>query len=312
MNPFFSQWIDRRAINYAASRMPKPDGRDLHVDEARCLLQQPEFFPANVDPAKIRFDGPIHFHFATARATAYPVNNVVPGRFYRCDERWREKPVILLLHGWNDVLNHRFFFPRSARQLNALGLSATTLQMPWHFDRRPRELGAWGGFFSADILHTLESILQALADIRSTVNWLLAEGCPSVGLWGISMGAWLAGLTVCHDARIGAAVLEVPAAHLDRMIKEVKFCESIRSVLQGANIDLSRLNLVSKHPVIAREKILLIEALDDLFVDKETVEELWRAWQEPEIWRYPCGHISVLGARGLANRVAQWLGRALK
>jgi hypothetical protein len=295
------------AIHHAAARMTKPDGRDLHLEEAQRLLQNLDFSPAEMKPAAIEFDGPANFRFASPRPTAHAVNNIVHGRLYRCDDRWRQKPVILLLHGWNDSLNHHFFFPRHARQLNQMGLSAATLQLPWQFDRRPRELGAWGHFLCADVLHTVEATLQAMAEIRSFIDWLTGQACPFVGLWGVSMGAWLAGLTLCHDSRIGSAVLTVPVARLDRLIEEVAFCETIRCALQGRRVDLHRLNLVSNRPVIARENILLVEAEHDLFVAKENVEDLWRAWDKPEIWRYRSGHISVLWAPGLSNRVVRWI-----
>jgi dienelactone hydrolase len=307
MIPFVCRWIDRTAIRFAAARMPMPDGRDLHLDEAQRLLQNPDFFPAETKPAAIEFDGPINFRFASPRPTAHAVNNVVHGRLYRCDDGWRQKPVVLLLHGWNDVLNHRFFFPGYARHLNRLGINAATMQLPWHFDRRPRELGVWGNFLSADILRTVESMLQALAEIRCFVNWLAEQACPFIGLWGISLGGWLAGLTLCHDARIGCGVLTVPGARLDRIIEETAFCETIRTVLRDQRVDLRRLNLESNRPLIARENVLLIEAEHDLFVYKETVEDLWSAWDKPEIWRFPHGHISVLCAPGLPKRVAQWI-----
>ncbi len=307
MIPFLCQWIDRAAIHFAAARMPKPDGRDLHLDEAQRLLQNLDFSPDEVKSAAVDFTGTTNFRFASPRPSAHAVNDVVRGRFYRCEDRWRQKPAILLLHGWNDQSNHHFFFPRHARRLNRMGLSAATLQLPWQFDRRPRGLGGWGNFLSADVLHTVEATLQAMADIRSFVNWLLEQGCPFVGLWGVSLGAWLAGLTVCHDPRIRAAVLTVPVARLDRLIEEAAFCKTIRCALQDRRVDLHKLNLESNRPVIARENILLVEAEYDLFAAKATVEDLWGAWGQPEIWRFRSGHVSILGVPGLANRVVRWM-----
>lgn len=55
MIPFLCQWIDRVAIHHAAARMPEPDGRDLHLEEARRLLQNLDFSPAEMKPAAIEF-----------------------------------------------------------------------------------------------------------------------------------------------------------------------------------------------------------------------------------------------------------------
>jgi dienelactone hydrolase len=307
MIPLFCQWIDRVAIRHAAARMPKPDGRDLRLEEVRRLLQNFDLSPPGTKPAAVQFDSPAKFGFASPRPSAHTANNVVYGRLYRCGDHWRQKPVVLLLHGWNDALNHYLYFPQHARRLNRHGINAVTLQLPWQFDRRPRELGAWGNFLSADVLHTVEATLQALAEIRSLLDWLAGRGCPFIGLWGVSLGAWLAGLTLCHDSRIGCAVLTAPIPRLDRLIEEAAFCETIRSALQGRRVDLHTLNLVSNRPLIAAENILLVEAEHDSFVARDNVEELWRAWDKPQIWRCRQGHISVLWVPGLPGRVVRWI-----
>lgn len=307
MRPFLWQWMDRVAIRHAAAHMPRPDGRDLRIDQARLALQSPDLFPTDHRAAAVEFDDPVRFHFQSRRPSEHAVNNIVHGRFYRCAEQWRQRPAIVLLHGWNDSLNHYYYFPRHARRLNRIGFNAATLQMPWQFARRPRELGRWGNILTADLMHTFEGTLQALADIRSYVNYLFEQGCPFVGLWGVSMGAWFAGLTACSDPRIGCAALIVPVARLDQLIEELEFCTTIRSALLNQNLDFSRLNLVSNRPVIDRGSILILEAEHDLFVAKRDVEELWQAWDKPEIWRVPVAHISILFVRGLADRVVQWI-----
>ncbi len=307
MTRFLCQWIDRLAIHFAAVRLPRPDGRDCHLAEAQALLQNLDFRLDEVKPAAVQFDEGDRFHFASPRPSAHPVNNIVPGRFYPCGKNWARQPAVLLLHGWNDAMDHFYFFPRHARRLNRLGLNAASIQLPWQFDRRPAELGGWGNFLTADVLHTVEGTLQAMTEIRAMVEWLFAQGCPSVTLWGVSLGAWLAGLTICHDPRVNSAVLVVPVARLDHLIDEAKFCETIRGTLRDERVELQKMNLVSSVPVIDKKNILLVEAEHDVFVAKADVEELWRAWGSPEIWRCRSGHISILAVPGLAERAARWL-----
>jgi hypothetical protein len=50
----------------------------------------------------------------------------------------------------------------------------------------------------------------------------------------------------------------------------------------------------------------------DLFVEAEQTEELWQKWKQPEIRRLPHGHISCLGAPGLAGRVLRSLALKLE
>jgi pimeloyl-ACP methyl ester carboxylesterase len=306
-----SKLLDRFAITLAAARMPQPDGRDPRLHEALQLLNTPDFIPAQVEPAKMRFDGQTDFQFDTPRPGPFAENNIVRGRFYRCSERWQERPTVLLLHGWNDASNHYVRFPFLAAQFNRSGINAATLTAPFHFQRRPRRLGAWSNFLCPDILRTVESIQQAIAEIRSFSEWLRQQGCPAVGLLGVSLGGLLAGLTVCHDARFSCAVLLVPVACLDRLLAEAKFCRGIRLAWEGRPVAAGKLNLKDNRPVLPRQNILLIEALHDLFVPVETTEELWRAWDQPDIWRLRHGHISVLTAPGLYGRMVGWMAPRL-
>jgi pimeloyl-ACP methyl ester carboxylesterase len=309
MFPFISQTIDRIAIHHAAAHMAKLDGRDLRLEEGQELVRKLDSLAVAPEPAKVEFDGAGQFHFASPRPSPHDVNNIVPGRWYPCGENWQSKPTVILVHGWNDRLNHYFFFPRHARKSSRLGINVATLQMPWQFDRRPPGLNGWGDFLCADILHVVNAALQGLADIRALIGWLTAQSSPFIGLWGVSMGAWLSGLATCHDARIGCAVLTVPVARLDSLLEKAAFCDTIRAGLNGRHIEMGKLNLIANRPIIPPENVLLLEAEYDRFVPKVDVEELSRLWNGSEIWRYPYGHISILCAPGFWDRVTHWIAQ---
>ena len=304
--------VDRWAINMAAARMPAPDGREAHLAEAQAMIASAEFIPPRVEAAKVQFAGAEGFHFETPWPGPFAENNTVHGRFYRCGQQWQQRPTVILLHGWNDVTDHYFLFPLLARRLNARGFNAATIEAPFHFQRRPRRLGAWSNFLCPDIGRTTQAVRQSIAETRALAEWLRQRGCPKVGLLGVSLGAWLAGLTISRDDRFGCAVLMVPVARLDRVIEEARFCRGIRPAWQGGPVAAGKLNLTEVSPTLPRQNILLIEAIYDLFVAKETMEELWRAWKEPEIWRLRHGHISVLTAPGLHGRIIDWMGPRLR
>jgi dienelactone hydrolase len=307
-----SRLVDWWAIELAAARMPRPDGRDSRLAEARRVIDSPEYIPAEVEAAKVQFTGAGRFCFETPRPGAFVENNTVHGRLYRCAQRWQEQPAVLLLHGWNDVINHHLRFPVMAAQLNRSGFNAATLEAPFHFQRRPRQLRAWGNFLCPDIMRTVEAVRQAVMESRAMAEWLRQQGCPAVGMLGISLGGWLAGLAVCHDARFSCAVLLAPVARLDRLVEEAAFCRSLRLAAKGERIVAGRLNLTEGRPAMPKENILLIESIHDLFVPRDTMEELWRAWDQPEMWRLRHGHISVLAAPGLNGRIIRWMAPRLR
>lgn len=308
--------IDWSAIQVLTMRTPPADGRSPRLEEALQFLKGPDFIPAESQPARVEFkpdESGLHFRFPTPRPCDFAENNVVYGRLYRCADRWQERPAIVLLHGGGDFLNHRFRFPFIVPGCNRAGFNAVTLVAPYHFQRRPRQPGAlsWPNY-----LLMAEATAQAVAEIRALTGWLLGEGCPAVALWGISMGGRLAGMAACHDARLASAVLTTPGVRSNLSFARQVFRRSLREAWQGQRAALEALNLTPwnltlAQPAIPNEKILLIEAIHDLFVGSEPIEDLWQAWGRPDIWRLPHGHVSWMGAPGVTGRVLRWLAPRL-
>lgn len=287
---------------------PRPQWK---LAEALEFLNGPDFIPAASDPARIEFDGPRHFKFPTPRPGEVKENNIVYGRLYRYAQRWQERPVIVLLDGYPAVGNH-FAFPLLALRVNRAGFNVATLVAPYNLGRRPRRP------IEENCLEFARTMAQNVAEIRALAGWLLDEGCPAVGLLGVSYGGWAAGLTACSDARIAAVVLIMPAVawRMWRSSPPVvwrrvrKSLEALRPAHEA--MDTTRLNLILSKPVVPKENILLIKAIHDLFADTQPVEELWQKWEQPEIWRLAHGHISMLFVSGLTGRVLDWLAPRLQ
>jgi hypothetical protein len=110
-------------------------------------------------------------------------------------------------------------------------------------------------------------------------GWLLREGCPAVALWGVSMGAWYAGITVCRDPRLTAAVLDAPCARMRPWMEQWAVRPRIRAKLprasEGEKLNLTAMNLTTTQPVILPKNILLIEGIYDLMCPKDDIEDLW-------------------------------------
>ncbi|HWI57931.1 MAG TPA: alpha/beta hydrolase family protein, partial [Bacillota bacterium] len=225
-------------------------------------------------------------------------------------ERWQERPTIILLDG-SPAVGYQTAFPLLARRFNRAGFNVATWVAPYQLQRHPRRPIQW------NCLDLAQAMAQNVAEIRALTGWLLAEGCPSVGLLGFSFGGWVAGLTACSDARIAAAVLTVPGVRMCmwrssppviwRRVREA--FRALRPAHEA--LDTTRLNLISSKLVIPKENILLIRGIHELFADGQLVDELWQNWQQPEIWRLPHGHISWLFTPGLTGRVLRWLAPRL-
>lgn len=149
---------------------------------------------------------------------------------------------------------------------------------------------------------------QTVDEIRSLSAWLLAEGCPTVALCGLSMSAWLAGMTVCRDARFTAVVMTAPAVHSNPAYASRIIWRSVREACQGVRaadeaLDETPFNLTRARPAIPRENILLVDGIQDLVTPAEPIEQLWQLW----------GHISLsLCLTGLISPVLRWLAPSWK
>lgn len=312
-----ARFLDWSLLNVGtmAMRLPRDDD-DMRLEEALQLLKGPDFLPAESQPARVEFNPDAsgrHFRFPTPQPCEFAENNVVHGRLYRCAERWRERPVIILLDGYPPVGYHSAF-PLLARRFNRAGFNVATFVAPYQLQRRPRRP------IEDNCLQFAREIAQGVAEIRALTGWLLDEGCPSVALLGVSYGGWLAGLTACSDTRIASVVLTFPAVRMTHSPLPVVW-RRVREAFQALRpaheaMDTTWLNLISSTSVIPKENILLIEGIHDLFAERQPIEELWQKWQQPEIWRLPHGHISGIIAGifvpGLKDRVLRWLAPRLE
>jgi dienelactone hydrolase len=160
---------------------------------------------------------------------------------------------------------------------------------------------------SGDLVHVVQAARQAIADTRALVAWLRAQGCSRVGVWGLSLGAWLGGMLACVEPGLHFAVMMMPVARMDRVIAELDFCQPLRRSLRGQPARLEPMNLVTHRPRLAPDDILIVASEHDLFAPLETIEELWRAWDKPELWRLRHGHISMMMSAQVMERTVGWI-----
>lgn len=309
---FITDALDHYAIRSACSSVRSGNIELGEIERAETMLADDGFFPTGASPPdQLIFHGTHEFRFQSRVTTPWAENNVVHGKLYRAGKDWIGKPSVLLVHGWNGELGYYYQFPFIARLLNRSGLNAAMLELPYHARRRPTGNGAINNFISHDLVRMLEATQQSIADLRAVLAWLRAQGSPLTGMWGVSLGAWLTGLVAALDPAVRSAVFMSPVVSLDQAIRELPFCEPIRNSLGGRHFDVQKLNLVNHLPHCAPEGVLILESLQDLFAPPETVENVWKAWGEPDIWRVPHGHISILASVPMMLRVSRWIGRKM-
>lgn len=310
MQAWLAKPIDRWVIQLADRAMPRSPAAVRKADDLVAHARFAGFESGRIRAPEVFLAGDGRFQFASSVATASPRNNLVFGRLFRAGDAWSTKPTAILLHGWNAELCYSHMFPHLASRLRRAGMNTAMIELPYHMHRRPRN-GPVNDFISGDLQSMLEATMQSVADVRALCRWLEAQGSTSIGLWGFSLGAWLAGLIVREEPGLRCAVLTTPIAEIDRAIAELPFCETVRRGLNGRSFDFGELNLAARAPALDPRNMLLVESRHDQFAPAETVERLWEAWRRPDIWRVPHGHISVLMSLPIMRRTVGWIASRL-
>ena len=157
--------------------------------------------------------------FTSAVRTSYPENDLVNARWYEVGQgvegegvRSREgkgnggggggrrpKQAMIVMPQWNaDAFSHNVL----CEMFNRFGISCLRLSKPYHDVRRPAELERSDYAVSANVGRTIAACRQAVADIRSCVDWLESQGYEQVGVLGTSLGSAYGFIAAAMDARL--------------------------------------------------------------------------------------------------------------
>ncbi|MEW6302318.1 MAG: alpha/beta hydrolase [Verrucomicrobiota bacterium] len=307
MLPAAAKALDWLTIQFARRSPQRGFARDAQRSEVLAHLADPQFFADCIAaPADFKLNSTHAFEFTSPIHSPWPANNRAYGRLYRCGEDWQSRPSVILIHGWNGEMNYYTLFPWLAKRLAQHRVNTALLVLPYHAGRKPRGRGVMRNFISDDVPRVLEATQQSVADIRALAAWLRAQGSPQITVWGFSLGAWLTGLVACLEEHLQRYVLATPIVSMQRAM-ELPFCEPLHAALQHFGARLDRFDLAALQPRVPPDNILLAESLHDLFAPADTVEALWRAWNQPPIQRFPHGHISILFSPAAMKNLVAWV-----
>lgn len=200
-------------------------------------------------------------------------------------------------------------FPGLQMALARHGVTALKFELPFHGLRRPRTPGQINNLISDDLVTMIEGVRHCLADILSLRLWLLEQGCPSVSLWGYSLGGWLAGLLGSNPNPFKLAILMNAVARMDIAMATLPFAEPARQSMAVSPVNLDVFNLRNINPNF--ERILIMEGVRDLFVPAETLDDLAATWRNAELWRMRHSHISICFGPLTQLRAVRWVARHL-
>jgi dienelactone hydrolase len=233
-------------------------------------------------------------------------------------------PVVVVLHGY--AVPTPWYEERTMQQLLRRGMSGVRVELPFHLSRQLRRHSPGLGFFSSDIGHAAAVLRQAVEDVAGVVAWARRRGAQAVGVHGVSLGGLVATLYAANRP-VESAMLITPACDLARIILETSPPRLRRRLglvdgrggAWGADVAAARAELEKRAaPVVPRhlrprtdpDRIVVVVADHDLIVGAAPVRELAAAWGT-DLWSYPHAHVTVMAARGLADRLQRRLAADL-
>jgi hypothetical protein len=245
--------------------------------------------------SKLRFRSPIE--------TPDPENNVVHAEYFAPVGVGPKRPGVIVLH----ILGADFPLSRyMAARLADRGVTALFVKLPYYGERRPQGLGqGTKRFLSADIERTVNSMRQAVCDVRRAAVWLADRpdvDPKRIGVAGISLGGIVSALVAAVDPAIRDGAFLLAGGDLSSILWEMPEAAPYRKQwLQSGRTKQDLKNLTDPFdPVtyanrLVGKRLLLIAGKVDEVVPPSSTLLLWEAAGRPPIRWYDCGHYSAVG-----------------
>ena len=192
---------------------------------------------------------------------------------------------------------------RAARLHRQLGVNLIFPVLPLHGTRRHPGRGR-GDFLSYELLDVLHGVAQAVWDTRRILAWVRAEDDEPVGLYGMSLGAYVAA-TVASVEEVdlvvaGIPICDVPELFATHATPELRDRAEAHGLLgQPARALLRTASPLALAPRVAPERRWLYAGKGDRMATPAQARLLWEHWDHPELMWYPGGHVSFVWSRSV-------------
>jgi pimeloyl-ACP methyl ester carboxylesterase len=298
---------------------PKPQAISPLITRRRALGKQGEVvdltWPTSFQPlwssaaSELSIDrsGELAAKYQSARR-----NQTCHARWYRHHDKGR--PCAVILHGYmagSYAIEERIW---DVPDLFHLGIDVVISVLPFHGPRRSEKRGYLPPAFpSSDPRFTIEGFRQLVCDQQALFAFLRSQGASALGVMGMSLGGYAAALLATLESDLSFLVLFVPLASIEDFArKHGRFTGSSAEqaeqylALRAAQRVISPL---ARPPLIAKERVLVIEGVSDLVTGPEHAAQLASHFGAKTV-RFAGGHLLHFG-RSRAFRAVHELLRAL-
>ena len=284
------------------------DPRAAVLEASRAAVARSDEFYALAPVSDYRLDGD-RLTWTSAVGTPSPENNTARARFFPAEPPRRaprkeaappRRRAVVVLPQWNaDAESHVAL----CRLLARLGIAALRLTLPYHEERRPRELERADYMVSPNVGRTLQSLRQGVVDTRAAAAWLRAEGYERVGVTGTSIGSCTAFLAFVHDEAIDAGVFNHVSGYVADVVWRGISTQHVRAGVEGslaleelreAWLPISPMSYTARLRHLRRRPMRFIAARHDLTfpadLSREVISSVRATGVPVNVSWLPCGH----------------------
>ena len=190
------------------------------------IVERSKKFFEHTFPKKVEQQGK-KVIFTSNLHTSVPENNIACGMFF--PTRNKDRATIIIPY-WNAVGTS---FDRMAHLFAVCGISALRLSLPYHDYRQPTSWPFAKYMVSSNIGQTIQSVRQAVLDVRCGIDWLISMGYKKIAIVGASIGSCIATIAAAHDNRVDAIVQLMMASNFAEAVWTGLATKHIRKSLNG-------------------------------------------------------------------------------
>jgi hypothetical protein len=257
-------------------------GLTLQAHKWECLTFDSDWLPDPAEPGRERWED----EEPNQTARVYALRRKGP------------RPWVICLHGFGmgrPAMDRMLF--RAATLHRELGLNVAMPILPLHGSRRSvakprRELP------TADAMDNVHGLAQAVWDVRCLLAWLRRQGATALGLYGVSLGGYIAALTAGLEKPLDCVVAGIPVADFPTLfddqapgtLRRRPWHNGHMAAMHQVHQVVSPLRVVPETP---RARLHLYAGKADRLLDPlHQAGALWQHWGRPHAHWFDGGHVA--------------------
>jgi hypothetical protein len=226
------------------------------------------------------------------------------------------RPWVVCIHGFGTGQPISDFYAFRARRLHReLGLNLLLPILPIH---GPRKLSRLGGMelMSYQLQNFVLGMAQAMVDIRSALGWIREQGGDRVGVYGMSLGAYVTALLTTIEGDLEFALAGAPLCDVPELFKHHSTAtlrtrvDPKGTVGETAKIVHTVISPLARPSLVPSERLSIFAGLGDRMAPPAQAHRLWEHWGEPRIAWYEGSHVTFLWSQTVTRFIDETLGEA--